>query len=105
MAVVKGVPENSSVVIPRLICRDPAAAIEFCVHTFNGVVVTQRPGPDGRTVHALLTIGPAMLMIEGVEYSPCGFCHNLYPIEEQCWSYDLQAWVCYEHILFFRRDR
>jgi hypothetical protein len=46
-----------------------------------------------------------MFMIEGVEYSPCGFCYNLYPIEEQCWSYDLQAWVCYEHILFSRRDR
>ena len=65
MAVVKGVPENSSVVIPRLICRDPAAAIDFCVETFNAVAVTQRPGPDGRTVHALLTIGPAMIMIEG----------------------------------------
>jgi len=64
MAVVKGVPENSSVVIPRLICRDPSAAIDFCVATFNAVVVTQRPGPDGKTVHALLTIGPAMLMIE-----------------------------------------
>ena len=46
-----------------------------------------------------------MRMIEGVEYSPCGFCDNLYPIEEQCWSYELQAWVCYAHILFFRRDR
>jgi hypothetical protein len=46
-----------------------------------------------------------MLMIEGVEYSPCGFCDAWYPTEEQCWSYELQARVCYEHILFFRRDR
>lgn len=46
-----------------------------------------------------------MQMIEGVEYSPCGFCDKLYPIEEQYWSYDLHCWVCYEHILFFRRDR
>ena len=23
-----------------------------------------------------------MLMIEGVEYGPCGYCHNWYPIEE-----------------------
>ena len=50
------------------------------------------------------TVRP-MLMIEGVAYGPCGFCDTWYSLEEQCWSYDLQAWVCYEHILFFRRDR
>ena len=60
----KGVPDNSTVVIPRLICRDPAAAVDLCVSTFSAVVVVQRPGPDGKTVHALLTIGPAMIMIE-----------------------------------------
>jgi hypothetical protein len=46
-----------------------------------------------------------MRMIEGIEYAPCGFCDTFCPIEEQCWSYDLHAWVCYEHIFFFRRDR
>ena len=50
------------------------------------------------------TVRP-MLMIEGVAYGPCCFCDNWYPVEEQCWSYDLQAWVCFEHILFSRRDR
>ena len=33
-------------------------------------------------------------MIEGVAYGPCGFCDTWYSLEEQCWSYDLQAWVC-----------
>ena len=61
---VKGVPENSSVVIPRLVCRDPAAAIDFCVGTFDAVELGRRPGPGGGVVHALLTIGPAMIMIE-----------------------------------------
>ena len=65
MAHVKGIPDNSSVVIPRLVCRDPPAAIAFCISTFGAVSLNQRPGPDGRVVHALLTIGPAMLMIEG----------------------------------------
>jgi PhnB protein len=60
----KGVPENSSVVIPRLICRDPAAALAFCVKTFDAVTLNERPGPDGHLAHALLTIGPAMVMIE-----------------------------------------
>lgn len=64
MANVKGVPDNSSAVIPRLVCRDPAAAIEFCANTFNAQVLNRRPGPDGTVAHALLTIGPGMIMIE-----------------------------------------
>jgi PhnB protein len=62
--VVKGVPANSSVVMPRLICRDVAAAIDFCTQTFGAVELGRRPGPDGAAAHALLTIGPAMIMIE-----------------------------------------
>lgn len=61
---MKGIPDNSSVVIPRLFCRDPAAAIDFCVATFDAVELGRRPGPDGGVAHALLTIGPAMIMIE-----------------------------------------
>jgi PhnB protein len=64
MTRVKGIPDNSSVVIPRLFCRDVAGAIDFCVATFAAVELGRRPGPDGNVVHALLTIGPAMLMIE-----------------------------------------
>jgi PhnB protein len=60
----KGVPENSSVVIPRLVCRDPAAAIDFCTAVFDAVESGRRPGPDGEVAHALLSIGPDMLMIE-----------------------------------------
>ena len=61
----KGIPDNSSVVMPRLICRDPAAEIDFCARTFSAVEINRRPGPDGKTAHALMTIGPAMIMIEG----------------------------------------
>jgi PhnB protein len=64
MARMKGIPENSSVVIPRLVCRDVAAATEFCINTFGAVNLGSRPGPDGKPAHALLTIGPAMIMIE-----------------------------------------
>jgi len=62
---VKGVPENSSVVIPRLVCRNPAEEIGFCRTTFEAVTLNERQGPDGAVAHALLTIGPAMIMIEG----------------------------------------
>jgi PhnB protein len=61
---VKGIPDGASVVIPRLVCRDPAAEIDFCVSTFGAVELGRRPGPDGKVAHALLTIGPAMVMIE-----------------------------------------
>ena len=61
---VKGVPEGASVLIPRLFCRDVAAAIDFCRNTFHAVELNRRSGPDGKAAHALLTIGPAMIMIE-----------------------------------------
>ncbi len=61
---VKGIPDNWSVVIPRLFCRDVRAEIDFCKNTFEAVELNRRPGPDGELAHALLTIGPAMIMIE-----------------------------------------
>lgn len=64
MARTMGIPENSSVVIPRLVCRDPAAELDFCVRTFGAEDLGGRPGPDGKLAHALLKIGPAMVMIE-----------------------------------------
>jgi len=64
MNQTKPVPDGASVIIPRLICRDPVAEIEFCVHAFGAVEQVRRPGADGRVAHALIKIGPAMLMIE-----------------------------------------
>src|SRR5262245_10207738 len=57
-------PENTSIIIPRVVCLDPAAEIDFCVRAFEAVVLNRRPGPDGSVAHALLTIGPEMIMIE-----------------------------------------
>jgi len=62
---VKPIPDGMSVVTPRLFCRDPAAEIEFCKQTFEAVELNRRPVPDGTVAHALITIGPAMVMIEG----------------------------------------
>jgi len=119
---MKGIPDNSSVVIPRLFCRDVAAAIDFCTDTFGAVGGPPRPGPDGRAAHALLTIGPAMIMIEAewpnlasraptpdgsspvvifvyvedvdktVERAVAGGAKVLIPAENQFWG-DRTAWV------------
>jgi PhnB protein len=64
-ASARSVPAGASTIIPRLVCRDPAAAIDFCAGSFGAIERLRRPGPDGRVAHAMLTIGPAMLMIEG----------------------------------------
>jgi PhnB protein len=61
---VKGIPDGASVVIPRLFCRDVAAEIDFCKNTFSAIERLRRPGTDGTVAHALMTIGPAMIMIE-----------------------------------------
>ena len=65
MSEVKPVPDGSSVVMPMLVCRDAAAEIDFCKATFGAVELGRRPGPGGTVAHALLRIGPAMVMIEG----------------------------------------
>jgi PhnB protein len=59
-----GLPTNSSIVIPRLFCRDPARQVDFCVGAFGAIEFGRRHGPDGGVVHALLTISSEMIMIE-----------------------------------------
>ena len=65
MSNVKPIPDTSSVVMPMLVCRDVEAQIDFCKATFGAAELGRRPGPDGTVVHALLTIGGAMIIIEG----------------------------------------
>ena len=62
---VKGIPDNSSRIIPRLVCKDGAEEIDFCLATFDAVELNRRMGPDSTMAHALLTIGNEMIMIEG----------------------------------------
>jgi|SRR5687767_8312742 len=64
MSKVKGVPENSSVVIPMLVCGDVGAEIEFCKTTFGAVELGRRPGPNGKAAHGLMTIGGEMVIVE-----------------------------------------
>ncbi len=119
---VKGIPDGASVVIPRLFCRDVAVAIDFCKNTFGAVERVRRPGPDGTAAHALMTIGPAMIMIEAewkgvpsrapqldgsspvviyvyvedvdktVERAVTGGAKVLFPVENQFWG-DRIGWV------------
>jgi len=62
---VRPIPAGVPVVMPMLVCRDVSAEIDFCKATFGAVELVRRPGPDGTVAHALVTIGPAMVLIEG----------------------------------------
>ena len=62
---VKPIPDGAPRVLPMLVCRDPAALIDFCKTTFGAEERVRRPGPGGTVAHALLAIGEAMIMIEG----------------------------------------
>lgn len=64
MTDVTAVPEGVPAVMPMLVCRDPAAEIDFCKATFGAQELNRRPGPDGSVAHALLAISGAMVMIE-----------------------------------------
>ena len=61
-----GLPAHTSIIIPRLFCHDPEAEIAFCVGVFDATELNRRPGPDGSVGHALLEIGPDMIMIEAI---------------------------------------
>lgn len=119
---VKGIPTDASVVIPRLFCRDVAAEIDFCKNTFGAEERVQRPDPGGIVIHALMTIGPAMIMIEAewpevasrapkpdgsspvviyvyvehvdetVERAVAGGAKVLFPVQNQFWG-DRIGWV------------
>jgi PhnB protein len=58
-------PENTSTVMPRLVCRDAAAEMDFCARTFEAEELNRRLGPDGSVAHGLLKVSGEMIMIEG----------------------------------------
>lgn len=60
----KGVPESSSPIIPRLFCPDPDDAADFYMQALGAADLGRRPGPDGRTAHALLDLNGGMIMVE-----------------------------------------
>ena len=60
----KGVPENSSPIIPRLFCENPDEAVDFYLTAFGATELGRRPGSDGRKVHALLMLSGGMIMVD-----------------------------------------
>jgi uncharacterized glyoxalase superfamily protein PhnB len=51
------------VVIPHLVCEGAADALEFYKKAFNAVETMRMPAPNGRLMHAAITIGASTLML------------------------------------------
>ncbi|WP_179404195.1 VOC family protein [Burkholderia guangdongensis] len=60
---VKPIPEGMHTVTPHLICAGAADAIAFYARAFGAVELTRLPGPDGRLMHAMLSIGDSKVML------------------------------------------
>lgn len=62
---VKPVPDGYTAVTPYLIVKDVDALLAFLKKAFGAVVVEEHRGPEGRVVHADVTIGGAHVMMGG----------------------------------------
>lgn len=51
------------IVIPHLVCEGAADALEFYKKAFNAVETMRIPAPNGRLMHAAITIGESTLML------------------------------------------
>ncbi len=60
---VKAIPDGYPVLIPYLIAKDAAKAIEFYVKAFGGKERMRMPGPDGKIGHAEVQLGDSVLML------------------------------------------
>lgn len=74
MSNVAPVPPGMSAVTPHLVCRGAADAISFYVRAFGAVEGCRLPGPDGRLMHAMISIenAPLMLCDEAPEFGCLG---------------------------------
>jgi PhnB protein len=62
-AAVKPIPEGMHSVTPHLVCAGAADAIEFYKKAFGAVEDARMAGPEGKVMHAQITIGDSHVML------------------------------------------
>src|SRR5437868_1727681 len=60
---VKAIPEGQHTLVPHLALRDCAKAIEFYKQAFGAREHHRMPMPDGKIIHADLSIGDSHLFV------------------------------------------
>jgi PhnB protein len=70
----KSAQQGMSPVVPHLVCAGAASAIEFYKKAFGAEEVMRLPGPDGKLIHACVTINgaPIFLVDEMIEHGAPG---------------------------------
>lgn len=70
MTQVQPIPADMHSVTPHLVCRGAGAAIDFYVKAFGAVDLCRLPGPDGKLMHGMISIGDSKVMLvdEMVDY-------------------------------------
>src|SRR5437868_6431578 len=71
---VSPIPAGFHTVTPHLICAGAADAIEFYKKAFGAKEVTRMPTPDGKLMHAQITIGDSQVMLfdENLQWGSLG---------------------------------
>ena len=59
---IEPIPQGMNTLTPHLICRDAAAAMDFHAKAFGAVVHAKLPGPDGKLMHGMSSIGDSKIM-------------------------------------------
>ena len=62
-AQVEAIPKDMHTITPHLVCDGAADAIAFYKKAFNAVEDARMQTPDGKIMHAMLTIGDSHLML------------------------------------------
>jgi len=70
MAKVKPIPEGYHSVTPFLSVKGTDRAIDFYKRAFGAVEKFRMPGPDGKIMHAELTIGDSTIMLSEAMHEP-----------------------------------
>jgi uncharacterized glyoxalase superfamily protein PhnB len=63
MPKLQPIPEGMHSVTPHLVCAGAADAIDFYVKAFNAREDFRLPGPQGKLLHAMITIGDSRVML------------------------------------------
>ena len=62
----KGVPDGYHTITPQLTLDDAAKTIDWYVRALGATEVSRSVGPDGKVMHAELTIGNSRIMVNDV---------------------------------------
>lgn len=57
------IPATMSGVVPHLVCRGAAAALDFYARAFGAVELMRLPAPDGRLIHAAMSVNGATVLV------------------------------------------